>query len=79
MNDSKKAFDIDKELCNSLAFRINDLENYFADVILNDELKEIYAEVQRDCEDFRNNVFFRNLEVIDENLVQIEINFYRAN
>ncbi len=60
----------DKEIEDSLAYRINDLENYYADSVLSDELKEIYAEVQKDCEDFRSNVFFKNLDILEDTLVK---------
>lgn len=52
-----------------LSDKISDLENYNADNILTDELKEIYADVQLRCNDFRNNVFFKNVDKIDENAV----------
>ena len=69
MVDSKKDYDDEKEMTNSLAFRINDLENYYADNVLSDDLKLLYAEVQKNCEDFRSNVFFKNLDIIEEGLV----------
>jgi hypothetical protein len=49
--------------------KISDLENYYADNILTEELKELYADVQLKCNDFRNNVFFKNVDNIDEDLV----------
>jgi hypothetical protein len=58
-----------KDFSNTLAFRIADLENYYADSVLSDELKEIYAQVQLNCNDFRNNVFFKNLDIMEVNLV----------
>lgn len=69
MIDSKKELEEEKEVEDSLAFRINDLENYYADNVLSDDLKEIYAEVQKDCEEFRANVFFKNLEILEDTLV----------
>lgn len=53
----------------SICDKISNLENYTADVILSDELKEIYAQIQLKCNDFRNNIFFRNLEYLEDNLV----------
>ena len=58
----------DKEKQNSLAYRIGDLENYYADSVLSDDLKELYAQIQMNCQDFRENVFFKNLDMIEENL-----------
>ena len=52
-----------------LSDKLSDLENYNADNVLTDELKEIYADVQLKCNDFRNNVFFKNIDNIDESLV----------
>ncbi len=71
MYDFKKDSDDIDYLANSLSFRINDLENFYADGFLSDELKEMYAEVQNNCEDFRTNVFFKNLDIIEQNLVII--------
>lgn len=54
-------------LCDKISF----LENYAADLLLTGDLKEIYAQVQLQCEDFRNNVFFKNLEYLEDKLVII--------
>ena len=54
---------------NSLANRINDLENYYADNFLSPDLKEFYATIQHECEDFRNDVFFKNLDKLENSLV----------
>ncbi len=56
-----------------LSDKLSDLENYNADNVLTDELKEIYADVQLKCNDFRNNVFFKNIDNIDEELVSYKI------
>jgi len=64
----------DKEFENSLAYRIGDLENYYADNILSEDLVEIYAEVQKNCEDFRENIFFKNLDILENSLVFINFN-----
>ena len=58
-----------------LSDKLSDLENYNADNVLTDELKEIYADVQLKCNDFRNNVFFKNIDNIDEELVSYKIYF----
>ena len=52
-----------------LSDKLSDLENYNADNILTDELKDLYATVQMQCTDFRNNVFFKNVDIIDEDAV----------
>ena len=52
-----------------LSDKLSDLENYNADNILTDELKEIYADVQLKCNEFRNNVFFKNIDNMDDELV----------
>ena len=61
-----------------LSDKLSDLENYNADNVLTDELKELYADVQLKCNDFRNNVFFKNVDNIDEELVSY-IKFYVFN
>ena len=60
-----------------LSDKLSDLENYNADNVLTDELKELYADVQLKCNDFRNNVFFKNIDNIDESLVSY--NFFLFN
>ena len=50
-----------------LSDKISAIENFYADNILSEPLKEIYAEVQYLCSDFRNNVFFKTIDVLDEN------------
>jgi len=57
-----------KDKQNSLAYRLNDLENYYADNLLSDDLKDLYAQVQMNCQDFRENIFFKNLDILEENL-----------
>ena len=52
-----------------LSAKLSDFEHYNADNILTDELKELYADVQLKCNDFRNNVFFKNIDNIDDDLV----------
>ena len=52
-----------------LSDKLSDLENYNADMVLTEGLKEMYAEVQLKCNDFRNNIFFKNIDSMDENLV----------
>ena len=49
--------------------KLSDLENYNADNVLTEGLKEIYADVQLKCNDFRNNVFFKNIDNMDDGLV----------
>lgn len=58
------------EQTDSLAYKIADLENYYADNFLSDELKELYAEVQHENAEFRNNLFFKNLDLIESTLVR---------
>ena len=57
----------------TLSDKLSDLENYYADNILTDELKELYATVQLQCADFRNNVFFKNVDLLDATLVRKKI------
>ena len=59
----------------TLSDKLSDLENYYADNILTDELKELYATVQLQCADFRNNVFFKNVDLLDATLVRKNIIF----
>ena len=56
-----------------LSDKLSDLENYNADNILTNELKELYADVQLKNNEFRNNVFFKNVDIIDEELVSYKI------
>ena len=55
----------------TLSDKLSDLENYYADNILTDELKELYATVQLQYADFRNNVFFKNVDLLDATLVRL--------
>ena len=64
-----------EEVRQGLSDKISDLENFYADSVLGDELKELYAEVQMKCIDFRTNVFMKNLEHLDEKFVSVY--FYR--
>lgn len=52
-----------------LSDKLSDLENYNADNVLSDGLKELYADVQLKCNDFRNNIFFKNIDKMDEDAV----------
>ena len=52
---------------------LSDLENSNAYNILPEELKQLYAEVQFKCNDFRNNIFFKNIDNIEEGLVRNNI------
>ena len=54
-----------------LSDKLSDLENYNADNVLTEGLKEMYADVQLKCNDFRNNVFFKNIDNIDDDLVSL--------
>ena len=60
-----------EEVRQGLSDKISDLENFYADSVLGDELKELYAEVQMKCIDFRTNVFMKNLEHLDEKFVSV--------
>ena len=53
----------------NLSDKLSDLENYNADNILSEGLKELYADVQLKCNDFRNNVFFFFFDKMDEDAV----------
>lgn len=59
----------DEDHVQSLSYKIADLENYYADMVLTDDLKELYAQVQYNLTDFRNNVFFKNVDIIESELV----------
>ena len=59
----------------TLSDKLSDLENYYADNILTDELKELYATVQLQCADFRYNIFFKNVDLLDATLVRKNIIF----
>lgn len=57
--------DDDRELSD----RLNAIENYYADTVLSDGLKELYAQVQLKCEDFREKIFFKNVDNIESRVV----------
>ena len=61
----------EEEKRQALSDRISDLENFYADSVLGDELKELYAEVQMNCIDFRTNVFMKNVDHLDDKFVSI--------
>ena len=48
-----------KEDANGLSDKIAQMENYYVDNVLSNELKEIYAQVQLNCQNFRTNVFIK--------------------
>jgi len=64
-NETTPLEENDKE---TLVERLNNLENYLADNLLSEELKEIYANIQLNCSDFRENIFFKNIDLIEEKL-----------
>lgn len=64
-----------EETKQGLSDKISDLENFYADSVLGEDLKELYAEVQMNCIDFRTNVFMKNLEHLDEHFVSFSL-FY---
>ena len=61
----------EEEKRQGLSDRISDLENFYADSVLGDEIKELYAEVQMNCIDFRTNVFMKNVDHLDDKFVSI--------
>ncbi len=75
MSHRSKNYNEDNEKNNnatiSLADRINDLELYYADTVLPENLKMIYAQIQEDCSEFRNNIFFKMLDIFEADLVRI--------
>ena len=48
-----------------LSEKFSDLENYYADNLLDDELKQLYGEVHVALGEFRNEVFFKNVDLMD--------------
>ncbi len=66
MNDNQEDL---LDLSESLACNIGNLENYYADNILSEELVELYAEVQENCQEFREEIFFKNLDILENSLV----------
>lgn len=57
-----------KEDANGLSDKIAQMENYYVDNVLSNELKEIYAQVQLNCQNFRTNVFIKNVNRLDSNI-----------
>ena len=54
---------------NAFVNKFADLENYYVDSLLKGELNQLYKGVQLNCSDFRQNVFSKNLELLDSKLV----------
>jgi hypothetical protein len=48
---------------------LNELENYCIDIVLSGDLKQIYKSVQNQLEDFRKNVFSKNIDILYEKVV----------
>jgi hypothetical protein len=48
---------------------LNELENYCIDIVLSGDLKQIYKSVQNELEDFRKNVFSKNIDILYEKVV----------
>ena len=57
-----------KEDANGLSDKIAQMGNYYVDNVLSNELKEIYAQVQLNCQNFRTNVFIKNVNHLDSNI-----------
>lgn len=55
--------------------KISDLENYYADNVLSKDLKSLYDQVQLDNADFRSNVFLKNIDILDSEIVSISLIF----
>mmetsp|Transcript_18312 Transcript_18312/g.18934 ORF Transcript_18312/g.18934 Transcript_18312/m.18934 type:complete len:103 (-) Transcript_18312:79-387(-) len=69
-DDSK--LKIEKE---TLVDRLNNLENYLADNTLSEELKVLYAQIQLNCSDFRENVFFKNVSLLEQGSGKKTLNY----
>ena len=54
---------------NEFVNKFADLENYYVNSILKGELNQLYKDVQLNCSDFRQNVFSKNLGLLDSKLV----------
>lgn len=66
--------EIDDRDTKTLSYIIADIENYYADTFLSEELKEIYAGIQTDLAEFRSEIVFRNLDIIEANLGKHNLN-----
>lgn len=51
----------------NMSDRLGFLENYLADNLLSDDLKLIYAKMQIDLGEFRENVFYKTLDQVEKN------------
>lgn len=54
---------------NEFVNKFADLENYYVNSILKGELNQLYKDVQLNCSDFCQNVFSKNLGLLDSKLV----------
>lgn len=52
----------------TLVDKISNLENYYVNNLLSNDLKDIYSKIQQSCSDFRENVFFKNIAILEYNL-----------
>ena len=52
---------------------LSEVENYHIDNILSGEFKDMYKNVQSNLREFRNNIFSKNIDILDENVVSIAI------
>jgi hypothetical protein len=55
---------------------LSEVENYHIDNILSGEFKDMYKNVQFNLRDFRNNIFSKNIDILDENVVNKFIVIY---
>lgn len=48
---------------------LSEVENYHIDNILTGEFKDMYKGIQSNLKEFRNNIFSKNIDILDENVV----------
>lgn len=53
-----------------IALSLNDLERTIIDSILSGELKQIYKTVQKNCENFRDQIFSKNVDILSTQIVR---------
>lgn len=71
MADMEKQIESQREK-DTLVDRLNYLENYYADQLLSDDLKQMYAQIQLNCSDFRENIFFKNIAIMEYNIGKMQ-------
>ena len=53
----------------SLNERLNELEDFYVNSVLSDELKETFFDIKKECKEFKEELFNPNVELIENDIV----------